>query len=284
MHSAPPSLSPVTTKNRETDYVLGTHDDEVARLGLQHRVWRPVVTECWRRAGLTTGWRVVDVGAGPGYATADLAEIVGPTGAVLAVERSARFLEVARERCQRRGVDNVEFREADLMEGSLGEIGFDAAWCRWVASFVSSPKKLIENIAGALRPGGIAIFHEYSDYETFRFMPIKPALESFSREVMASWRASGGEPNIARELPQLLSAAGLRVIEIIPRVRSVSQRDYTWQWPKSFIEINVARLQEIGRVTPEWAADVLREFRESEADPQAWFTTPMFLEIVARRE
>ena len=38
-------------------------------------------------------------------------------------------------------------------------------------------EKLVENIAGALRPGRVAIFHEYSDYLTFRFMPIKPALE-----------------------------------------------------------------------------------------------------------
>src|SRR3954471_3621912 len=68
---------------RETDYVLGTHDDEVARLGLQHRVWRSVVTDCWMRVGITHGWRVIDVGSGPGYATADLAEIVGPTGTVL---------------------------------------------------------------------------------------------------------------------------------------------------------------------------------------------------------
>src|SRR5437762_1871503 len=27
----------------EKDYVLGTHDEELLRLGLQHRVWRPVV-------------------------------------------------------------------------------------------------------------------------------------------------------------------------------------------------------------------------------------------------
>ncbi|MEP6955515.1 MAG: methyltransferase domain-containing protein [Chthoniobacterales bacterium] len=268
----------------ETDYVLGTHDEEVARLGLQHRVWRSVVTECWQRVGLTTGWRVLDAGAGPGYATADLAEIVGHSGQVLAVERSARFLEVARARCRERGLTNVEFREADLVEDSLGEEGCDAAWCRWVASFVASPEKLIANIARALRPGGVAIFHEYGDYETFRFMPLKPALESFCGEVMASWRASGGEPNIARHLPQLLGAAGLRVVEIVPRVRTVSQRDYTWQWPKSFIEINLARLQELGRVTPAWAADVRREFQEVEADNGSWFTTPMFLEIVARRD
>jgi ubiquinone/menaquinone biosynthesis C-methylase UbiE len=274
----------VTAKRQETDYVLGTHADEIARLGLQHRVWRDVVTGCWHRVGITHGWRVIDVGAGPGYATADLAEIVGPTGAVLGIERSPRFLEAARERCERRGLTNVELREGDLMEISLGEIGYDASWCRWVASFVASPQTLVEKIAGALRPGGLAIFHEYSDYLTFRFMPVKPALEKFELEVMESWIASGGEPNIGRDLPQLLRNAGFRVVEIIPRVRTVSQRDYTWQWPKSFIEINVARLQELGRVTPEWAADVLREFREVEADPEAWFTTPMFLEIVARKE
>ena len=272
------------TAKDDIDYVLGTHDDEVARLGLQHRVWRSTVAECWHRVGVTAGWRVIDVGAGPGYATVDLAEIVGPDGAVLAVERSARFLEVARERCRTRRLTNVEFREADLMELSLGDIGYDASWCRWVASFVSSPRKLIANIAGALRPGGLAIFHEYSDYETFRFMPMKPALEAFSRDVMASWRASGGEPNVARELPQLLREAGLRVLEIVPRVRTVAQHDYTWQWPKSFIEVNIARQEELGRVTKQQADDVRREFAEVEGDSGAWFTTPMFLEIVARRE
>ncbi|MDQ3119060.1 MAG: class I SAM-dependent methyltransferase, partial [Verrucomicrobiota bacterium] len=189
------------TASRENDYVLGTRDEEVERLGLQHRVWRSVVTECWQRAGLTRGWRVIDVGAGPGYATVDLAEIVGPTGAVLAVERSARFLNAARERCGGRGLSHVEFREADLMDVSLGELRFDAAWCRWVASFVSSPQRLIENIAAALRPGGVAIFHEYSDYGTFRFMPRRAALESFCTETMESWRGAGGDPDVARTMP-----------------------------------------------------------------------------------
>ena len=71
----------------DRDYVLGTHDEELARLGLQHHVWRPVVLDCWQRAGLTVAKRVLDVGAGPGYATVDLAEIVRPTGEVVAVRR-----------------------------------------------------------------------------------------------------------------------------------------------------------------------------------------------------
>ena len=41
----------------------------------------------------------------------------------------------------------------------------------------------------------------------------------------------------------------MRVLEIHPRVRTVAPRDYAWQWPASFIEINVVRLQELGRLT-----------------------------------
>ena len=148
-----------------------------------------------------------------------------PPAACSGIERSARFVEAARERCARRGLTNVEIREGDLMEMSLGDLEYDASWCRWVASFVASPEKLVENIAGALRPGGVAIFHEYSDYLTFRFMPIKPALERFSLEVMESWIASGGEPNVARRLPELLTNAGFRVLEIIPaRAHGVAAR------------------------------------------------------------
>jgi len=65
---------------QEKDYILGTHDDEVERLGLQHRVWRPRASDAWRRAGFTTGWKILDIGSGPGLATVDLAQIVGPTG------------------------------------------------------------------------------------------------------------------------------------------------------------------------------------------------------------
>ena len=53
----------------ERDYILGTHDEEVERLGLQHRIWRQHVLDCWQRAGVTIGKRILDVGAGPGYAT-----------------------------------------------------------------------------------------------------------------------------------------------------------------------------------------------------------------------
>ncbi len=267
----------------ENDYVLGTNDEEIARLGLQHRVWRPAVLDCWRRAGITAGSRVLDVGAGPGYATVDLAEIVGAKGEVFAVERSARFLAFAKNACAMRGLTNVKFTEADLMDDSLGASGFDFAWCRWVASFVSSPKRLIEIMAGALRVGGVAIFHEYSHYATWRMAPPRPAIEKFTHEVMASWRANGGEPDIAQQFPPLLRAAGLAIVDVRPHVLTVSPSSYVWQWPASFIETNLARLEQLGRVTTDWTEEVRREFAEAEADPATLLTTPLFLEIVARK-
>jgi len=39
----------------DSDYVLGTHDEEIARLGIQHQVWRPHMLDAWARAGMTRG-------------------------------------------------------------------------------------------------------------------------------------------------------------------------------------------------------------------------------------
>ena len=96
----------------EQTYFLGTHDEELERLGLQHRVWRPTVLECWRRARLSRGAQVLDVGAGPGFATLDLAELVGPEGQVTAIDLSKRFLGVLEARAAERGFQNIRTVEA----------------------------------------------------------------------------------------------------------------------------------------------------------------------------
>ena len=44
------------------DDVLSMPDEAIERLGLQHRVWRPRVTDAWRRAGFTTGQTRLDLG------------------------------------------------------------------------------------------------------------------------------------------------------------------------------------------------------------------------------
>src|SRR5688572_32380267 len=144
------------------DYVLGTNDEEVARLGVQHRVWRARAIDAWRRGGIAPGQSVIDLGCGPSYASLDLAELVGASGHVVAIDRSQRFLTVLREAAASRGFDHVTTIEADLDAVTLPEV-VDVIWCRWVAAFVNDPKRLLAKIHASLRPGGAFVSHEYFD-------------------------------------------------------------------------------------------------------------------------
>jgi SAM-dependent methyltransferase len=263
------------------DYVLGTQDEEIDRLGLQHRVWRPRMLDGWARAGIGPGLRVIDVGAGPGFAAVDLAEIVGPAGKVLAFERSPRFLSALETRARQLGLANVEARQHDVCEAPLGEGIADAAWCRWVLCFVADPAATVRHIAQALRPGGVAIFHEYAGYGAWRMMPPDPAVDRFRQLVMRSWRDNGGEPDIALQLPSLLAAAGMQVVEARPLIQIVRPGDFAWAWPAAFMAVNAARLHELGYASAEEAARFARALEDRPADTM--MITPLVAEIVARR-
>jgi SAM-dependent methyltransferase len=179
----------------EREYVLGTHDEEIERLGLQHRVWRPYVLDAWSRAGLTGGQTVLDVGCGPGYATIDLAEVVGRGGRVVAIDQSRRFLDHLDGRARREGLINIDTFQRDLSDGDLPAVLVDLAWCRWIFAFVRDPRALLDAVAAAVRPGGAIVIHEYYDYRSWRLLPPCPELEEFVGVVMDSWRADGGEPD-----------------------------------------------------------------------------------------
>lgn len=274
----------------EHDYVLGTHDEEVRRLGLQHQIWRPTVLQCWHNAGITVGQRVLDVGCGPGYATTDLAELVGPSGSVLAVERSERFAAIAAARAAGLGHKHVEVRTLDLMLDELPMGEFDAVWCRWVAIFVASPATLVAKIKRALKPGspgtpgGVAIFHEYNDYGTWRLSPPRPALEEFTEIVMRSWRQAGGDPNVGRDLPALFAENDLALVSATPRIFSARPGELWWHWPASFVAVNLARMVETGQVDQAFADRANAEFAAAARDPHTVLITPMVLELVARRQ
>lgn len=267
------------------DYVLGTDVQELERLGRQHEVWRAEASAGWRTAGVREGARVLDVGAGPGFATVDLARMVGPTGQVVALERSQNFLHHLAAVRERESLAQVEIREADLMQPfPVADGSMDAAWCRWVACFVQSPATLVRHLAAALRPGGRVIFHEYYHYATWRFAPPSAPLEEFVERVMQSWRSHGGEPDIAMQLPELLAQAGLRMVGQRPLALCVGPQDPIWQWPASFVNINLERLQSLGLGDAAWADSVRASLRELEAKPWSLVMTPLVLEIVAEKK
>lgn len=279
--------------NREQDYVLGTHDEELERLGLQHQVWRPRVLDAWRRAGFTIGQSLLDLGCGPGYAAVDLAEIVGPGGRVVAVDRSRRFLDALDRTGAQRGLNNIESRLVDLNETNAeaefvgtpsAALKFDGAWCRWVLAFVKQPRAVLKLLAARIRPGGTVVLHEYFDYSTYRVAPRRPEIEEFVAAVIAAWRADGGEPDIALELPTWLAELGFEIQSLQPIIEIVPVSSFIWHWPKSFIHVGLQRLVELGQVNAERAAAITRAFADCESTPETRIITPAVMEVIAVRE
>jgi SAM-dependent methyltransferase len=152
-----------------------------------------------------------------------------------------------------------------------------------VACFVKNPERLVRSIRQALRTGGKVVFHEYADYGSWRLAPCGPALEEFVSEVMASWRETGGEPDIALQLPLLLKEAGFQITHTEPITFSVHPADFRWRWPASFLEVNLRRLLELGRVDKRWCDRVKSEWATAEANPNTILLTPIVLEIIAEK-
>lgn len=265
----------------ERDYVLGTHDDEIARLGLQHAVWRPRASDAWRRAGFTAGQTLIDLGCGPGYATLDLAEIVGPGGRVVGIDRSRRFLDALQTAAHARGLAHIETVELDLAANDLPAIEADGIWSRWVYAFVPEPRRLLERASRVLRRGGAMVLHEYSDYRSWRLSPRSPEFESFVLEVMASWRANGGEPDVGLDLPRWLGELGFEVRSLTPLQDAARPGDHVWHWPRAFVASGIRRMVDLGRLTESQAQAIAAAYAKFESTPHAFQLTPSVLEIIA---
>lgn len=269
--------------NPENEYALGTHDDEIARLGLQHRAWREIVTDAWKCAKICPGQTVLDVGCGPGYASLDLAESVGPQGRVEAVDKSERFLNTLREISAERGLHNVNLHSADFEADEFPQVRAHLVWCRWVLCFVKNPRELVAKMAAALEPSGRIVIHEYFDYATWRGVPPCAELDEFVAAVMKSWRSMGGEPNIALRIPHWVEERGLQIVHARPIVNIVEPRSGLWAWLRTFVQIGRQRMVDLGFLDSERAEKIWEAVTAFESAPRSRMITPGVLEIIAER-
>ena len=269
-------------KEEEREYVLGTHDEEIERLGLQHRVWRSHVLDAWRRAGIAPGQTVIDVGCGPGYATLDLAELVGSGGRVVAIDQSRRFLDHLVSSAERAGCRNIEACERDLAVDDLPHANADAAWCRWILAFVPDPRALLTRVAARLRPGGCLVIHEYYDYRSWRLLPPCRSVEEFVATVMSTWRTAGGEPDVGAMLPAWLSAMGFQIHGVRPLIEIAAPGCPMWRWPEAFLRVGMHRLVRLGHLAADRADATLAAFEGAKQQPGTRMCTPGVIEIIAR--
>lgn len=105
-------------------------------------------------AGVVRGARVLDVAAGAGDQTLDVAERVGPAGAVVATDLSPAILALAQERARRAGFRHVQCRVADGEDLQVETSSFHAAVCRLGLMLFPNPLQGLREMHRALRPGG----------------------------------------------------------------------------------------------------------------------------------
>lgn len=121
------------------------------------RAWLQLPTEALlAMADVRTGMRVLDVAAGAGDQSLDIAARVGAGGSVLATDISPAILACAKINAAAGGYRNIEVRVADAEDlGTEGD-AFDAAICRLGLMLLPNPGKGLAEMHRALRPGGKA--------------------------------------------------------------------------------------------------------------------------------
>jgi SAM-dependent methyltransferase len=261
----------------EPEYVLGTHDDELIRLGLQHRVWRAAAYHLWERAGFGPGQSLLDVGAGPGYATHDLADLVGPHGKILAIEISDRFVDHLRNQA----IPNVTVLRADAQQLKLPKESIDGAYARWLFSFVNSPEKVIAGVAPALRQGGVFAIQEYVSYRGTRLGPPSATFERVIEAITVSWQRHGGDSEVGCRLPRLLEQAGLRIRELSPIARVARPGSAVWEWPTTFFRNFVPTLVGEGLLNDSDVRMFFEDWAARTRDPSGFLLAPIVLDIQA---
>jgi SAM-dependent methyltransferase len=267
-------------------YPLGTDHQELERLHLQHRLWSDAAHALWRQAGIRPGARVLDVGAGPGAAAFDLAQLVTSSGAVVAVDESAAFVDYVRREAEERGLAQLRAEVGDVQRldaVAAVEAGtFQLAYARWVLCFTPHPEQVIAGVARALAPGGALCIHDYFNYAAMTPAPRRPAYTHVVEATARSWRDHGGDPDVVARLPGLLHDAGLELEHLAAHQRIARPGDTMWYWASTWWRSYTPRLVEMGYLT---AADQEAFHAELETltRERDFLVLPPVFELIARR-
>lgn len=276
-----------TAPGKPGAYLLGTDDTEIRRLAFQHRVWGAQAFSLWERAGFRRGATLLDLGCGPGFATVDLAHLVGPGGRVVAADASSRYLDHLRRARDTQGLDWVTPVETDATRLDLSPAGagefLDGAYCRWLLCYLEAPEDAVAGVARYLKPGGRFAVTDYVNYRAFSPFPGSDAFTRVVAAVGEEFRASGGDLEVGGRLPGLLRSAGLEPVEVRQQVRTTRPGSPLWAWPETFFSTFLPHLVRQGRVDPATADEFWQDWHQRAEDPDAFLSLPPQIEVIAEK-
>jgi ubiquinone/menaquinone biosynthesis C-methylase UbiE len=144
----------------ELEEYVALHPWDAAAQGWNHnaaliRAWLHDATAAMLQAArVTRGMRVLDIAAGAGDQTLDIARCVGSSGYVLATDISAHILALAQHNALAAGFQNVHTQVTDAQILAAPDATFDAAVCRLGLMFCQNPQAAMQRVRLALVPSG----------------------------------------------------------------------------------------------------------------------------------
>jgi len=212
-----PNESAVADGQISRRYALGYSDGEFRRLERQGAFFRDLTADVLRRAGLAPGMHVLDVGCGVGDVSLLAATLVGPTGSVLGIDRSAESLDIARRRAAAAAQAPVRFQAVELDTFSPdGE--FDAVIGRFILMYQRDPAAALRRLYRHLRRGGIVAFQEMA-MPLARSVPDGTRFRQCTDWIMTAFTRAGGEIDMGGKLFATFVAAGLPKPQMIAACR-----------------------------------------------------------------
>lgn len=123
-----------------------------------------------RRLGLEPEYSVLEVGAGPGYYSVEIARRL-TKGRLVLVDVQQEMLDMARERLEKAGLTNVEYWKADAGSLPADDASFDVVFLVAVLGEISDRSACLREAGRVLRPNGLLSLTEQLGDPDFISMP-----------------------------------------------------------------------------------------------------------------
>lgn len=255
------------------EYVLSQRaspDVERARLRLLEEYHDPLTISQLDTIGVGEGWRCLDAGAGAGSVTRILADRVGNTGSVLAVDLDTRLLE-------RLASDRVEVRRLDLLTDQLPQDAFDLVHARLLLMFLSPRLGALQRLVSAARPGGW-VASIAPDFTTVALSPTTAVWQRVWSRFLDAAMSGGWDPGYGARLCGDLRATGL--VEV--HADYISRRCPGGSLPSRLLSLTLERLRD--QMITHGAEDRdIDEARRLLEDPARTYTPPTTCVAQGRR-
>ncbi|MDL9981244.1 methyltransferase domain-containing protein [Microbacterium sp. ASV49] len=233
---------------------------------------------------LRSGLRVLDVGAGPGTITIDLARIVAP-GHVTGVDAAPAIVEKASALMLEEDVRNVDFVVDDAYALDAGDDFFDVVHAHQVLQHLERPVNALQEFRRVLKDDGILAVRDV-DYEGVIWYPLIPALDEWLSVYLQVHRGSSGEPAAGRRLKAWVREAGFTDVTASASTWLFEDaEDRAWwggMWADRVVASDFARRAQALGVADEVALQRISDgWREWAASEDGWLLLPHG-EVIAR--